>query len=98
MTAYIVVTREKTRDASLFQEYKDNVRSTLAAHGAVLLANQGRHDVLEGPFAEGVTLLKFATYEDALAWYHGEAYKDVSVPRLQGSDHRYVLFQGIDEI
>lgn len=96
MTAYISITREKTRDPELFEEYKSKVRSTLAAYGAVLLANQGRHDVLEGAPTEGVVLLKFSTYDDALAWYHSEAYQSVSVPRLQGSDHRYVIFDGMD--
>jgi uncharacterized protein (DUF1330 family) len=96
MTAYIVVTREKTRDPALFGQYKTNVRPTLAAHGAVLLANQGKHDVLEGAPTEGVVLLKFATYEDALAWYQSENYQSISVPRLQGSDHRYVIFEGAD--
>lgn len=97
MTAYIVVTREKTRDPELFEQYKAKVRSTLSAYGAVLLANQGRHDVLEGASTEGVVLLKFATYDDAIAWYYSEAYQSASVPRLQGSDHRYVIFEGLDE-
>jgi uncharacterized protein (DUF1330 family) len=97
MAAYVVVTREKTRNPDLFAQYKAKVRPTLSPHGAILLANQGRHDVLEGAPTEGVVLLKFPTYDDALAWYHSEAYQSVSVPRLQGSDHRYVIFEGVDE-
>lgn len=54
MAAYIVFTRESTRDVLELETYAQNVGLTLAGHPITVLAAYGRHEVLEGSDVEGV--------------------------------------------
>jgi len=62
MPAYIVFTREKTRNQVEYDEYKSSVRATLVGHSAKLLALGGNYEVLEGAATEGVFLMEFPSY------------------------------------
>lgn len=95
MPAYIVFTREKTRNQPDYDEYKSSVRSTLAGHSAKLLALGTRYEVLEGAATEGVFLMEFPSYDEARAWYDSPAYQALSEHRWKSSDHRCVIFEGI---
>ncbi len=65
MAAYIVFTRESTRDASELETYSQNVGPTLAGHPVTVLAAYGRQEVLEGPEVEGVVILEFPSFDEA---------------------------------
>ena len=69
IATYIVFTRESTRDASELEIYSQNVGPTLAGHPVTVLAAYGRHEVLEGPGVEGVVILEFPSFDEAMAWY-----------------------------
>jgi uncharacterized protein (DUF1330 family) len=70
MAAYIVVTREKTRDAAKLDEYKKMAPASFQKHTATFLAIHGRQEVLEGPKNEDIVILEFPSYEAALACEH----------------------------
>jgi uncharacterized protein (DUF1330 family) len=95
MAAYIVFTRESTRDAVELDTYSDNVSATLAGHPVAVLAAYGRHEVLEGPNVEGVVILEFPTFEEAKAWYDSPAYREVREHRFRGADYRAVIVEGL---
>lgn len=95
MPAYILFSREKTRDQSEYEEYMKSVRATRTGHAATPLALGGRYEVLEGPGTEGVFLMEFPSYDEAAAWYNSPAYQEVSAHRWKGSDHRCIIFEGI---
>jgi uncharacterized protein (DUF1330 family) len=84
MAAYIVVTREKTRDAAKLDEYKKMAPASFQKHTATFLAIHGRQEVLEGPKNEDIVILEFPSYEAALAWYHSPEYRAASEHRFQG--------------
>jgi uncharacterized protein (DUF1330 family) len=69
MAAYIVFTRESTRDASELEIYSEKVGATLAGRSVTVLAAYGRHEVLEGPEVEGVVILEFPSFDEAKLWY-----------------------------
>lgn len=95
MAAYMVFTRESTRDASELDTYSRKVGATLAGHPVTVLAAYGRHEVIEGPDVEGVVILEFPTFEDAKAWYDSPAYREVREHRFRGSDYRGVIVEGV---
>lgn len=95
MAAYIVFTRESTRDAAELATYSKKVGATLAGHPVTVLAAYGRHEVLEGPEVEGVVILEFPTFEEAKAWYDSPAYRQVREHRFRGSDYRGVIVEGL---
>jgi uncharacterized protein (DUF1330 family) len=94
MPAYIVFTRESTRNASELAIYSEKVGDTLAGHPVTVRAAYGHHEVLEGPEVEGVVILEFPTFDEARAWYDSPAYHEVREHRFRGSDYRAVIVEG----
>jgi uncharacterized protein (DUF1330 family) len=95
MTAYVVLMRERTRDAVEFDAYMAKIPSTRANHAVTRLAVFGKLTVLEGPQFEGAVILSFPTAEEALAWYNSPAYQDALMNRVKGSDHRVFIIDGV---
>jgi uncharacterized protein (DUF1330 family) len=94
MSAYIVFTRESTRDGAELETYSQQVGGTLAGHPVSVLVAYGRQEVLEGPNVEGVVILEFPTFEEAKAWYDSPAYRKVREHRFRGADYRAVIVEG----
>jgi uncharacterized protein (DUF1330 family) len=95
MPAYIVFTRESTRDASELQKYAPLARAAGQGHRLTRLAIYGRHEVLEGPPVEGVVILEFPSFDEAKAWYDSPAYRDAREHRLKGAEYRAVIVEGV---
>ena len=95
MPAYIVITREKTRDQTQLDQYKKLASPSFKDHPVIFRAREGRQEVLEGPTAENILILEFSSYEDAKAWYHSPEYQEASKHRFQGGDYRFILTEGI---
>jgi uncharacterized protein (DUF1330 family) len=95
MPAYVIFIREKTRDADQLDRYKEKAQPVFANHPVTFRAYNGRHEVLEGPNAEGVLILEFPSFDAARAWYHDPVYQDASMHRFVGSDYRCILVEGM---
>jgi uncharacterized protein (DUF1330 family) len=95
MAAYMIFTREKTRDAEHLAAYSKKAGPTLAGHPAKALVAYGNYEVLEGSAIEGAVVLEFPTMEDAKTWYNSPAYKEARETRFKGADYRCVLVQGL---
>ena len=95
MAAYVVITREKTRDAGKLEEYKKLAPASFQKHAANIRAIHGRREVLEGPAVEDVVIIEFPSYEEAKAWYQSPEYQTASEHRFQGGDYRFVLTEGV---
>ena len=61
MAAYVVITREKTRNQAQMDQYKKLAPASFQQHPATFLAIHGRHEVLEGPAVEEIIILEFPT-------------------------------------
>lgn len=95
MAAYMVFTRESTRDAAELATYSQNVGPTLSGHPVEVLAAYGRQEVVEGPAVEGVVILQFPSFEAAKAWYDSPAYRKVREHRFRGAEYRAVIVEGL---
>jgi uncharacterized protein (DUF1330 family) len=95
MVAYIVFTRERTRDQAELDTYSQRVSATLTGHEVTTRAYYGRQEVLEGAAVEGVVILEFPTFDEAKAWYDSPAYRKVRENRYKGADYRAVIVQGV---
>jgi uncharacterized protein (DUF1330 family) len=94
MTAYIVFTRERTRDEAQLDQYKKLVSRSFQQHPAIIRTIHGRHEVLEGPALEEIIILEFPTYEEAKSWYHSPEYQAACEHRFQGGDYRCIITEG----
>jgi uncharacterized protein (DUF1330 family) len=95
MAAYVVITREKTRNAAKLDEYRKMAPASFQKHPATFLAIHGRQEVLEGPLNEDIIILQFPNYEAAQAWYHSSEYQAACEHRFQGGDYRCILTEGV---
>jgi uncharacterized protein (DUF1330 family) len=94
MAAYVVFTRERTRNAAQMDQYKLRVPGSFQQHPATIRAIHGRHEVLEGPAIEEIIILEFPTYDEAKAWYQSPEYQAACEHRFQGGDYRCILTEG----
>jgi uncharacterized protein (DUF1330 family) len=95
MAAYIVITREKTRNTDELQKYKEESQASYKEHEITVRAIHGKFEVLEGAAAEEIFILEFASYDEAKAWYTSDTYQGASRHRFQGGDYRFILTEGI---
>jgi uncharacterized protein (DUF1330 family) len=94
MAAYVVVTREKTRNPAQLEQYKRLAPASFQQYPVIFRAIHGRHEVLEGAAIEDIIILEFSSYEEAKAWYHSPAYQAACEHRFQGGDYRCILTEG----
>jgi|CZKD01.1.fsa_nt_gi hypothetical protein len=62
MSAYLVFTRDKTRDQGELDIYAREAQTTLIGHAVEVLALYGSHEDLEGVTTEGIVILEFSMY------------------------------------
>jgi uncharacterized protein (DUF1330 family) len=95
MVAYVIFTREKTRDPAELEIYRQKAPAGFANHAPMFRAGHGRFKVVEGPDAEDVLILEFASFEDATAWYNDPVYRDACAHRFKGADYRCIIDDGL---
>lgn len=96
MAVYVVFIRERTRDPSEFENYRQKAPAAMPGHAITPRAAFGRHEVLEGPDVEGVAILEFPSFEEAKAWYDSPAYREARAHRLRAADYRAVIVEGVE--
>ena len=88
MAAFIVFTRERTRDQAAMDTYAGLAGGTLAGHEGKPHAFYGANETLEGAPIEGAVIIEFPSIEAAKAWYNSPAYVEARKHRHLGADYR----------
>ncbi|MBV6821974.1 DUF1330 domain-containing protein [Pseudomonas sp. PD9R] len=96
MSAYVIFIRETTTDDAEMQQYAQKAPAARAGHDITRVAFYGELDVLEGPAAEGVAILRFPDMTAARAWYDSPAYQEARQHRFKGAQYRMLLVEGSD--
>lgn len=94
LPGFIVFVKDGTTDQEQLDRYRQVVGATFAGHDATVLAAYGAQEVLEGPAAEGVVLLRFPSTDAARAWYRSPAYQAAAQHRFRGATYRAILVEG----
>jgi len=92
--AYVIFTREHTRDATELKTYSQKSPASLTGRTVELLAVYGRQEVLEGSPVEGVVMLRFPSFEEAKGWYDSPEYREARKHRFVAADYRAVIVEG----
>ena len=96
MSAYVIFIREETKDESQMQAYAQKAPAARIGHDITRVAFYGQLEVLEGPSAEGVAILRFPDMAAAREWYESPAYQEARSHRLKGAGYRMLLVEGSD--
>lgn len=95
MAAYLIVQIDVT-DQAAFDEYRQQVPVTLAAHGAKYLVRGGAMQRLEGEWPyERVVVVEFPSIAEARAWYDSPAYAGPKALRQSASRANMILVEGV---
>jgi len=94
--AYVIVDMTVS-DPERYQQYMAAAPASVKAAGGSYVIRGGRHETLEGDWQPGrVAMLRFPSYEQAKAWYDGEAYRQAREHR-QGATAYFnmILVEGV---
>ena len=94
MAGYWIVRGGQIRDADALQEYGKLWPSIAAQFGAELLAGKGRVETCEGPQYARQLIVRFDSYEQALACYESAEYAPAKQLALQASERELVIVEG----
>jgi uncharacterized protein (DUF1330 family) len=97
MPAAYFIGQIEINDPETYAKYREQVPPTIAKYGGEYLARGGKQQRLEGeePPSRSV-VLKFPSYEQALAWYNSDDYAGPKAVRHSASSGRAVLVEGIE--
>lgn len=96
MSAYVVMMRERTTDPQQLALYAEQAPLARAGHAITPLARYGALQVLEGASFEGCLIHRFASVQEAEAWYHSPQYQAAAQHRHLGADYRVFIVEGVD--
>jgi len=94
MAGYWIIRGAETRDADALQEYGKLWPPIAARFGAELIAGKGRIETPEGPQYARQLIVRFDSYEQALACYESAEYAAAKKLALQASDRELVIVEG----
>jgi uncharacterized protein (DUF1330 family) len=97
MAAGYVVVEMKISDPDRYKAYMAAAPATIAAAGGEYLVRGGKSEPLEGDWIPPrVAILKFPSYDQAKAWYDGEAYRRARANRAGATEFfNMVLVEGV---
>jgi uncharacterized protein (DUF1330 family) len=83
-------------DPAGFDEYRQRVPATLAAHGGRFLVRGGAHEVVEGSWRpRRLVVLEFPSLAQARRWYDSEEYREPKAMRFRTSKANIVFVEGV---
>jgi len=97
MPAAYVVAQVDITDPEAYARYREQVPATVAKYGGEFLARGGRAEALEGAAPAGRTVvLKFPSYEAALAWHSSDEYAGPKAIRQAASNGSLMVVEGVE--
>jgi uncharacterized protein (DUF1330 family) len=94
VTAYVIFIKEKTLDQHELDVYAEKATVALAGLQVSVLSAYQRIEAFEGDLPEGAVLFSFPTFEEATAWYRGDAYQAIVGHRHKGAIYRGFVMDG----
>ena len=95
MAAYLIYARKDIFDQAKSAEYGRRVVPQIQEYGGEIIAARGQVQVLEGDWNPlMLTVLRFPSKDQLLAWYNSADYAPLKALRLESSHGDIVVFEG----
>jgi uncharacterized protein (DUF1330 family) len=94
MAGYWIVRGAEVRDTQAMQEYGKLWPDIAARFGAELIAGKGQFETREGPQFARQLIVRFESYEQALACYDSAEYAPAKKLAQQASDRELIIVEG----
>lgn len=97
MPAAYVVAEVDVKDAERYKGYTAQTPAVIAQYGGEFVVRGGRHESFEGEGPAGrVVIVKFPSYDQAVAWYRSAEYGPLIELRRSISEGRLFIVEGVD--
>ena len=91
-----VIAQIKVTDPKTYPDYVAMVQPIVAKFGGEFLVRGGRSESHEGtPPGDRNVVIRFPSYEAALAWYHSEDYAEAKALRMSASNSVQTIVEGV---
>ena len=95
MAAYVLA-NVQVEDPAAFEEYRQRVPASIAAHGGRYLCRGGKFEVLEGEFdARRMIIIEFPSMEAVRAWYDSAEYQELVRLRQRAAKTLLITVEGV---
>ena len=94
MAGYWIVRGGEIKDADAMQAYAQMWPEIAAQFGAELIAGKGQVETCEGPQYARQLIVRFDSYEQAVACYHSAEYAAAKALAQQASSRELVIVEG----
>jgi uncharacterized protein (DUF1330 family) len=99
MVAYVIFLRDEPphdpAGLAVYQKMNSEGVPAYLAHGIKPLAVYGATEALEGRAPDGIVILQFPSVADAKAWYDSPEYQAALPHRLNASEYRAFIVDGL---
>ena len=94
MAGYWMVRGGEVRDTEAMQAYGKLWPDIAARFGAAVIADKGQVETCEGPKYARQLIVRFDSYEQALACYHSPEYQPAKALAQRASERELVIIEG----
>ena len=94
MAGYWIVRGSQIRDPEALEQYGKLWPEIAARFGAEVIAGKGRVDTREGPGFARQLIVRFDSYEQAVACYDSPEYQQAMVLAQRASDRELAIVEG----
>ncbi len=94
MAGYWVVRGGAIKDENALKQYVEQWPPIAARYGAEVIAGKGAIDTREGPYFQRQLLIRFDSYETAVACYEDPEYQQIMVLAHQAYDRELSILEG----
>ena len=96
MPAGYVIAQLRVTNSENYKEYIEKVNPIVKKFDGEFLVRNGEYQIFDGVTKfPRIIVLKFPSYERALAWYNSEEYKPIKKIRLDNSEGTNIIIKGI---
>jgi uncharacterized protein (DUF1330 family) len=90
-----IIAEVDVKDVPTFQKYAAQVPPTMKPFGGQDLVRGGKAEALEGEAPKRIVVIKFDSVEKARAWYSSPAYDAIKGLRINSTNSRLILVEGV---
>ena len=96
MPAGYVIAQLRVTNPENYKEYIEKVNPIVKKFDGEFLVRNGEYQIFDGKTNfPRIIVLKFPSYERALAWYNSEEYKPIKQIRLDNSEGTNIIIRGL---
>ena len=96
MPAGYVIAQLRVTNPENYKEYIEKVNPIVKKFDGEFLVRNGEYQIFDGKTKfPRIIVLKFPSYERALAWYNSEEYKPIKKIRLDNSEGTNIIIKGL---